>query len=249
MGIYKQLQEHKWFLFGLVALGWIIMINHFPAGYIILGGDVLQPINMKEQFANFHYGWFAGRVSLFYGIFYLLSVFGISETAQISWYLGIFLFSAYISFFLFCRVLFPGVGKGIAAALSLFYATNIYTLYIFTATWGFTNFQILYVFIPILTALYLKVLVSREKKFIFFFLLAAALSSVSFSNPAFALSLGIYFFLLTAALFIFRVARFDSDVFKKIAFLAAGSLLLNMYWMLPLAPQVLGGIQEINNST
>ena len=249
MDIYKRLREHKWFLSGLVALGWVVVINHFPAGHIILGGDVLQPINLKEQFANFHYGWFAGRGSLFYGMFYLLDVLGVTSTAQLSWYLGIFLFCAYVSFALFCRLIFPHASKLIAAGMSLFYATNVYTLYIFTATWGFTGYQILYVFIPALTGLYMKAFETRKWSFAFLFLLTGFLASTSFSNPAFAVSLGIYFLLLTTTLFVFRFTSLDRDAMKRLIFLIVGSFLLNAYWLLPVAPQIRGGVEAISASS
>lgn len=247
--LFNRLQDQKWFFLGLLILGWIVAINHFPAGHIILGGDVLQPINLKEQYANFHYGWFSGRVSLFFGLFYLLDVIGVTSTAQLSWYLGIFLFGAYVSFWLFARLIVPQVPRWITLVVSLFYATNVYTLYIFTATWGFTSYQILYVFIPALTGLYMKAFETRKWSFIFLFLLAVSLASASFSNPAFAVSLGIYFLLLTIALFIFRFTPLDRDAVKRLVVLIVGSFLLNAYWMLPVAPQIRGGVEELSAST
>lgn len=248
MEIYKRLQEYKWFLLGLIALGWIVVINYFPAGHIILGGDVLQPINLDEKFNFLYYEWF-GRSALFYGIFYLLDVLGVTSTAQLSWYLGIFLFGAYVSFWLFCRLIFPHIPKWLATVLSLFYATNVYTLYIFTSTWGFTSYQILYIFIPALTGLYMQALWTRKNILAFLFLLVIAFASTSFGNPAFALSLAIYFFLLTIVLFVFRFAHFDWDMIKKIILLAVGAFLLNAYWILPLAPQVQSGVEEVSVSS
>lgn len=248
MSLYKRLQAHTWFLLGILALVWAVIINHFPAGHIILGGDVLQSINLDEKFSALFYDWF-GRGSLFYGIFYLLDVFGVTSTAQLSWYLGIFLFGAYISFWLFCRLMFPRTSELIAAGLSLFYATNVYTLYIFTATWGFIGYQILYVFIPVLTGLYMKTLETRKNSFILLFFAAVFVASMSFGNPAFALSLAIYFFLLTIALFASRFIIFDRDAMKRIVFLAIGTFLLNAYWILPLVPQVRGGVEEVSVSS
>lgn len=237
MNIYNRLQEYKWFLLGLAVLGWVVVVNFFPTGYIILGGDVLQPINLKEQFANFHYGWFSGRVSIFYGFFYLLDILGVTSTGQLSWYLGIFVFGAYLSFSLFSRLVFPRTPKWLSLAMSIFYATNVYTLYIFTSTWGFTSYQILYIFIPALTGLYIKVLETRKDVFIYFFLFVVFLASMSFSNPAFAVSLGIYFLLLTIALFVFRFTPFNRDAVKRIVILLIGAVLLNAYWIVPLVPQ------------
>lgn len=249
MNIYNRLQEQKWFLLGLAILGWVVVVNLFPTGYIVLGGDVLQPINLKEQFANFHYGWFSGRTSLFYGLFYLLDILGVTSTGQLSWYLGIFVFGAYLSFFLFSRLIFPSVSRQISLVMSLFYATNVYTLYIFTSTWGFTSYQVLYVFIPALTGLFMQMLQTRKNIFLLFFLLVVFLASTSFSNPAFAVSLGIYFLLLTIALFVFRFTPFDRDAVKRIVLLLIGAVFLNAYWILPLVPQTQAGAEELSNSS
>lgn len=247
--MYNRLLEHKWFLLGLVVLGCVVVVNFFPTGYIILGGDVLQPINLKEQFANFHYGWFSGRGSLFYGFFYLLDILGVTSTGQLSWYLSIFVCGAYLSFALFSQLVFPQTSRLLSALMSLFYATNVYTLYIFTSTWGFTSYQILYIFIPALTGLYIKVLETRKDIFIYFFLFVVFLASISFSNPAFAVSLGVYFLLLTIALFVFRFTSFDRDAMKRVVLLLIGAIFLNAYWILPLVPQTQAGVEELSNSS
>lgn len=249
MDVLKKFRDHTWFFLGILVLGWVVAMSYFPAEHIVLGGDVFQPVNMKEQYANFHYGWFSGRVSLFYSLFYLLDTFGVSATAQLSWYLGVFLVSAYLSFWLFSRLIFPNTQKMVSAILSLFYATNVYTLYIFTATWGFTSYQILYVFIPALVGLYLKVLKSDEKIFLLWFFVVMGFASMSFSNPAFAVSLALSFVLLTVFLFLFRFSSFDKSTVKKVFILVVGTLLLNAYWILPLLPQMRTGIQEISIST
>ncbi len=245
----RVLREQKWFLLGLAVLLWVVFVNRFPAGHIIVGGDVLQPINLKEQLASFHYGWFSGRVSIFYSLFYVLDRLGVTDTGQLSWYLSVFVFGAYLSFTMFARQVFPRTPKWLTAVMALFYATNVYTLYVFTATWGFTNYQILYVFIPALTGSFIQALRSRKPGDSFPFFLIVSLASTSFGNPAFAVSLTIYFFLLTVLLFIFRIVTFDWDVAKRIAILIVGALLLNIYWILPLIPQARAGVDELSNST
>ncbi len=238
----------KWEIGGVLLLGFVVVMNLFPNGYVIMGGDVMQNIHLNENYSNLFYEWF-GRVSFFYLPFYLLDVMGVSATAQLSWYLGIFLVSAYVSFFVFGRLLFSYVRGALLAFGSLFYATNIYTLYIFTSTWGFTYYQILYVFIPVLTGLYIRSLQSRSRIFSLAFLLVVFFASMSFSNPAFAVSLGMYFILLTAFLFIFRFVVWDKRVLGKIALLGTLSIALNAYWMLPVLPQMRAGIEGVGSST
>lgn len=239
--------QYRWETGGALLLLFAVLINRFPAGHIILGGDVIQPINMAENFIRFHYDAFGGT-SLFYGIFYFLDKLHISDTAQISWYLGLFLGGAYLSFLSFTALLFPRI-TGLARTLaSLFYATNLYTLYVFTATWGYSSYQILYIFIPALTGLYLKALETKKSLWSLLFLITVFFASTSFGNPAFALAFGIYFFLLTLFLFLFRFISLDKDALKRILLLAFGACLMNAYWVLPQVPQLRTGIQEVYTS-
>jgi hypothetical protein len=247
MAIRNFFRTYLWESSGLLLLLLVVFRNIFPEGYIILGGDILQPIRMAENFITIHYDAF-GRASLFYGIFYVLDKFSVSETAQISWYLGIFLIGSYISFLAFCAILFPASARVVRTLSALFYATNLYTLYVFTATWGYTSYQIIYIFIPALTGLYIKSIKNGAAVFIWSFFLVVFLASSSFGNPAFALSSGIYFLLLTIMLFCFHLVSPNKDTLKRIILLLLGSLLLNAYWILPLLPQVRSGVQEVFTS-
>jgi hypothetical protein len=185
---FKQL---RWEMVGLGVLAWVIFMNLFPAGHIILGADILQPINMAERLSEFHADW-SGRVTLYYSLFYLLDRIGISDTAQISWYLGVFLVGSYVSFLGFGQLLFPHLSRLVRILCALFYALNPFTLYLFTATWGYSHYPILYIFLPALTALFLRALSERAGyRMLLFFFLVVALASGSFGNPAFALALGI----------------------------------------------------------
>lgn len=243
-------RSRKWEIAGAALLLFVVVINIFPAGYIIDGGDVVQYLNLKEQYLNkvFYDEWMLGRTSLFYGIFYLLDALGVSDTSQISWYLLIFLLGSFFSFVIFCNLLFSRVSGLVVSIVSIFYATNIYTLYVFTATWGFTPYQLLYIFIPILTALYIKALLSSEKKYVFWFLLVVFFASSSYSNPAFAVSTAIYFFLLTIFLFLFRLIKLDKEFLKKTSIVIVAVFLLNAYWILPLIPKAQSGVEALSSS-
>lgn len=239
--------KYKWEILGAILLLWTVYINLFPKDFIILGGDILQPINMADHFAFYYYEW-SGRASLFYGIFYFLDKIGVSDSMQISWYLGIFLLGAYFSFLAFCRLVFPQLLKQVGVLSALFYATNMYTLYVFTATWGYSSYQIIYIFIPVLVGLFLRALESGKSLYIFFFLLVSFFLSMSFGNPAFALSLGIFFIFLIILLLLFRFIEFNKKTSVRIAMMALGAFLLNIYWILPLYPQMQSGIKEIYSS-
>lgn len=229
-------------------MAFVVWINLFPEGYILVGGDVLQEINLSEQFSHVHDEWF-GRVSLFYLPFYVLDKIGVSWTAQLSWYLGIFLFSAYFSFLAFEGLMFPSIFRRTRVLAALFYATNIYTLYIFTSSWGYTHYQIIYIFIPVLTGLYIKALRENGWRFSLLFLALAIVASMSFSNPAFALALGIYFFLLTVVAMFLGIIGSERKIWKRVTVLVIGAFLLNAYWILPLVPQISIGVESVANSS
>ncbi len=242
------IKKNRWETLGFLLLIFCVLINLFPKDHIILGGDIVQVLNLSENFAHYYSeDWFRQAV-LFYGIFYLLDKLQVSDTVQLSWYLGIFLLGSYASFLSFCRLVLPSVSRVVHVLSSLFYATNLYTLYIFTATWGYISYQSLYIFIPILVGLYIKVVTTRETRYIFWFLLLNFFASMGFSNPAFALALGIFFFVLTGLLFIFRWARFDVDTARAIVMVFFGVILVNLYWILPLVPQLQSGIQAVYTS-
>lgn len=243
------LKRYQGFYIGLGFLVWAILVNRFPGGHIFIGGDVYQLTNLQDQFPALHFGWFSGRVSLFYAFFLLLQKIGISPAAQLSWYLGVFLIGAYISFWLFSRLIFSKLNEWWAMAVAIFYATNVYTLYIFTASWGFTSYQILYVFIPVLVGFYIKVLTESKASHWGWFFFVVSLASMSFSNPAFAVSLGLMFLLLTALLLWAGVVPFSSIFFRRVILVCIGGVLLNAYWLLPLLPQARAGVAEISAST
>lgn len=239
---------YAWEIVGAAALLLAVLINIFPAGHIIMGGDVVQTVNVSENLISLFYEWF-GRVGLFYLPLALLDFLGVSDTTQLSWYLGFFLLGAYGSFLVFAKTLFRRAPSYLVAFFSVFYAANIYTLYIFTTTWGFTQYQILYVFIPAVTGLYIRALQSTNKKYTFWFFVVAFLMSVSFGNPAFAVSMGLYMFLLTVGLFLSKMISWEKKTFLKIVYVLLGAVALNAYWLFPSIPQMRQGVQSVVAST
>lgn len=245
--VRRILLRYRWETIGVLLLVLCTLMNIFPARHILLGGDVVQAINMTENFFRFHYDAF-GSASLFYGIFYIIDQLGISDTAQLSWYVGIFLLGSFFSFLSFCALVFPKSSGLVRSLAALFYATNLYTLYVFTASWGYSSYQVLYIFIPLLVGMYIKALESPQRIFSYGFVWVAFLASTSFGNPAFALSLGILFFFLTLALFLFRFIPFDRQTLLKVGMLVFGAALVNIYWLLPQIPQLRGGVQAVYTS-
>lgn len=244
MNIKDFFQQNKWFIAGLGILSLVVLVNLFPKGYVVYGEDFGQMINIGENFYNNFYNS-QGNASLFYYFFYLLSKFGVSESGQLSWHLGIFIFGSYISFHIFSRLIFEKVEKFIFALISLFYALNLYTLAIFYYPWGYSSFYWLYIFIPVLAGLWLKFLKTEKLIFGAWFIAALFVASPGFGNPAFALGLAIFLFLLTILSWVFGYFVFNKELLKKIILIGFFSFFTNAYWIFPIVSMARGGISSL----
>jgi len=244
MKIAGLIKKNNFFFLGLIVLGFVIFANRFPDGYIFAGGDTAQLVNIKESFKANFYNW-EGRASLYYFIFFILGSLGISDTFQLFWYLVIFIFGSYISFFVFLKLIFEKISGAGKTLLSLFYSLNLYTLFVFSGNWGFSHYQCFYIFIPILFGLYIKFLETKKNVFGALFALVLFFASPGFTNPAFALSFGIIVFLLTSFFLLFGAAKLDRNMVTKILILSAASFLVSAFWILPIIPQMNAGFSGL----
>jgi hypothetical protein len=241
------LKNNKFFLLGFLILFWIILINLFPKGYVFGGGDTVQFINLKENFEKLIYDW-NGSAAFFYFIFYILDKIGLSYTTQLSFHLAFILFGAYISFWLFTQLLFKQVYDLKKTLISLFYALNLYTLFLFTGNWGYSYFPSLYVFIPILIGLFIKFL--NTEKFIYgvIFTLVIFLASSGFGNVAFALSFSLLLLATTFSLVLFKYVKINRLLFEKIILMVILSISVSSLWLMPILPQVQKGVEALNTT-
>ena len=212
--IFETIKQEKYFLFGLIILFFVLIINAFPKGYVFGGGDTIQLIGAGDSFKRLFYDW-NGAASPFYLIFYCLDKINISDSIQLSFYLGIFLIGSYVSFDLFSRLIFPKISNFFKALISLFYALNLFTLFVFTGNWGFSHYCSFYIFIPILTGLFMKFL--KEQKYIYgiWFCLVLFLSSSGFGNPAFFLAFWIFLFSFVISIVIFKYIKISKKLEYK----------------------------------
>ncbi|MFA6047637.1 MAG: hypothetical protein WCV59_00845 [Parcubacteria group bacterium] len=240
------LKKNKFFLAGFLVLIWVVFINIFPNGYVFGGGDTAQFIESGESFKALFFNW-NGLASLFYFIFFVLGKIGIGNTAQLSFYLGFIIFGAYISFGIFSRFFFKSSDLS-RTTTSLFYALNLYTLFLFTGNWGYSYFPSLYVFIPVLVGLFLEFIQTKNFFYGTLFCVALFFASSGFGNPAFALSFAILLVFLVVTAVILKLAdpkKLLTSLFLALIF----SFLVSLFWLLPLFPQVKGGVESVNSSS
>ncbi|MFC1756514.1 hypothetical protein ACFLY1_01010, partial [Patescibacteria group bacterium] len=227
---FKPTKDSHYYLLGVLVLLLVVVINRFPAGYVFGGGDTIQLIEAKDSFKNLFFDW-QGRAGIFYAVFYFLSFIGINDTIQLSFYLGIFIIGSYISFDLFTRLIFKETPAITRLLISLFYALNLFTLYAFTANWGYSYFLSLYIFVPILVGLYMKYIKTGKYIFGAFFVLVLFFGSSGFGNPAFAISFSILLFFLTLTLFIVGKIEINQKFVLNLAIISFFSVLVNAYWI------------------
>jgi len=220
------------FLSVFLLIAFISAINIFPKGYVFSGGDIIQYINLKNDFGHFFYVWnsasnFGGVLQnfsylIFYIPFYLLSLINISQSSQSFLFFFIFLSSSYISFFVatkrFTNHNFSRTFE-LRILFSIIYAINPYTLYVFTYTWGYSPFLILYPLLPIIFGLTYSYFIDKKvfnKKLlglgVVFFL-----SNIAFGNFAFCVSLILFTILFLLFMFIFKLNK-GRVLYKLIAY-------------------------------
>lgn len=239
----KHIKKNKYYLLGFVVLFLVIAANAFPRGYVFSGGDTSQFIEAKNNLRLLFYDW-QGRAVLYYGIFYILDCLGINETAQLSWYLGIFVFGSYISSGIFSKLVFRTSDRN-RFFISLFYALNLYTLYIFSGNLGFSYFFSLYVFIPVLAGFFIKFLLEQKNIYGALFVVATFLGSSGFGNAAFALSFSFFLFLILAFFIVAKSVVLDRKLGLKIALIAILSFFINAFWLLPEISEMKSGVERL----
>lgn len=240
-------QNNKLYLLGFLVLSWVVLVNLFPQGYVFAGGDTAQLINAKNHFFLYLYDW-QGRTAIFYSLFYLLDLLGVTDSSQLSWYLGIFIFGAYISFDLFVRILFKNISPALRMLTSIFYALNLYTLFLFSGNTGYSHYPSLYIFIPLISGLFIKFLLSQDNKWGVGFILTIFLASSGFGNPAFALSLAIFLVLTAACLSVLGLAKINKKSAVNLLLLIIFSILTNAYWIATVVPSMKSGVADVFQS-
>lgn len=241
------LKKNGWFIFGLLILSIVILVNIFPKGYVFGGGDSVQLIETGGNLENIVYNW-EGRALFFNAFFYFLSLIGIGNNIQLSFYLGLFIFGSYFSFYLFINLIFPKTEPYKKVFASLFYALNLYTLFIFTGNWGYSCFPTLYIFLPLFVGLFIQFIKTQKNIYGIFFVILTLLGSSGFGNPAFLYSFIIFLLTLLLGLIIFKYVQFTKILLLKIILLAVFSFLINSFWIFPLLSLLRGGVEGLQTS-
>ena len=240
-------KKNSWLIFGLLVLMVVVLVNLFPRGYVFGGGDTIQLIENGGNLKNIVYDW-EGRALFFNAFFRFLNLIGLSNSTQLSFHLGIFIFSSYLLFYLFSNLIFLKTEQNKKVLVALFYALNLYTLFLFTGNWGYSYFPSLYIVLPLIVGLFIKFIETKKNIFGVFFVFVFFFGSSGFANPAFLLSFIIFIFVLIVALIVFKYIKFNKILALKIFLLAVFSFLASSAWLLPLISELKGGVAGLQSS-
>jgi hypothetical protein len=240
--VLEKISRNKLIVLGvLLLIVFISVINIFPKGYIFSGGDITQNINLKNTFGHYFFVWnsasdFGGFLqnfaySIFYLPFFFLSQLNISPSLQSFLYLFIFLAGSFLSFFIAAKRFTSNVVKTfeLSLLLSIIYAINPYTLYVFTYTWGYSPFLFLYPLLPLIFGLTYSYLNNKNtfSKDLLGLGLVFFLCNIAFGNFAFCVSL--ILFLSLFLLFIFALKLYSGKMLYKTVAYAAIFLAATMW--------------------
>jgi hypothetical protein len=246
MKVTSYIKSRKYFILGCFFILAVIIINHFPKGYAAVDGDVAQFIPSRDNLSKILFAWNGGTV-IYYSFFYLLEKVGIPLHAQLSFYLAIFLFGSYISFYLFSGLI-SSIQNKYRVLLSLAYAFNFFTLYCSQSVFGYTSYYVIYIFIPVLIGSFLIFIKTGSRAVFSAFILAAFFSSMGFSNPAYAFGLGILFGISILAFLASGEITFSKKTLARVAVLILASFLISAFWILPLLSQAKAGVEGLESS-
>jgi len=262
MGI-KQVKKALPYLAPFLIILWIAWINRFPEGYTFAAGDFGQPLNIQEMFGRFFYIWGNKIVSraeggpfpwstawLFYFFLYFIPAkLGLTDTQILSVVLFSFLSLCYVSFLLSLKILFKKVISLPAILLSLVYSLNLTTLYFFTYAWGPSHHVLLYIFIPVIAALFIKVLERPRKEYFLLLLITLFLSIPSYTNSAFAVSLCIFLALVLVFSLVTRLFPLRKKQLIILGLLPLGAICVLAYWLFPTLAFVKEGLAFLTSGS
>lgn len=234
--IQRLIIRFGWVCLALSIIGIIAWSNRFPEGFIFAAGDVVQYFNQNYVERNFRYLWSNtvgeggfSSISLYYPfyatLFNISDLFGFSPSQQSFLYMSFFWGGSYLSC-LFGLSLISNRGFSLwsfkASLLSLIYALNPYTFYVFYFIWGYTPFLYLYLAVPILviaTIEFINEFNWRRSRYLLVVLFCAHLfSTISYGNLAFFISANLVLFSLAIFYWILvsnvSLSKFGTKIFE-----------------------------------
>lgn len=218
-------------------------INKIPNNTLVAGGDFYQLINLPENLDRYLFTWFnqigQGQYNPlfvafpFYAIQSILYKIGFSYSNIANSVMFIYFIGSFYSFYLALKLIDFDISRNIRVISSAIYAINIFTFTIFTYSWWITHHFLIYIFIPLLFASFLKIITSFSRKDIALFSIVFLISTMGFNNIAYFIALLFLQVILVVAFFITNKIPFSLNNFGKISFIFIWQLVLSLFFLVP----------------
>jgi len=232
------------FIILLIFLFIVFVINKIPNGYIVAGGDFHQEINFGKRITSFFYLWndagyglsnIQPQNILFFIFQLILYKIGFNYAQIANFIMFLFLLCSFYSFYFAIKIFdkennVPYINK---ILLSGIYSLNNFTLSVFTYSWGYTSFFLIYIFIPLLFVLFIKIFKEYNYKYFYGFLFIFFFSTVSYGNPGFFAALLLFQTLLFIIFLLTRYIIFNKQNIKNYFILLILQILLFSYFLIP----------------
>lgn len=167
-----------------------------PKGAIVAGGDFYQLNNYANNLDRYAYAWFqqvgqgvSNSLIVTYPYYLLLSwierLFGTNLIAFAQLFL--FLSFSYFSFLLSLKILIKKKSIEFYIFPSLLYALNNFVITIFSYPWGLTHHFIIYLYIPLILVLFIRLLtqITERTRTVALFMIVVIASIPALNNSAF----------------------------------------------------------------
>ena len=220
------------------------IINKIPADYIIAAGDFHQEVNFEKGITDYFYNWndsgygysnIQPHIFLFYLFQLILFKLGLDYAQIANSIMFIFLTCSFFSFYFSIKIFDKEnkLNNLNIALISTIYSLNNFTLSVFTYSWGYTSFFLIYIFAPLLFVFFIKIFKNYDYKYFYGFLLVFFFSAVSYANAGFFAALLVFETLLLIVFFITRYVKFNKQNIINYFVLLFLQIMLISYFFIP----------------
>jgi hypothetical protein len=224
------------------------VINKIPNGVFAASGDFIRfipDINyIKANFFTWSNG-FIGQGALsneylslpFTCLIYFLHTLKLSYSVICNFLVFIFLAGSFYSFFSAIKIIEKEISFNIRLLASFIYSINILTFSIFAGIYtgpkGFTTFYYIYIFLPLIFALFLKIIKELSPVNLLVFSVLFFISSISFDNFAFFAGLMIVEFIFFLILLFTSEKKYKLKILRNFIIVFLVQIFLLSYYLVP----------------
>lgn len=222
--------KYLWLVLCQLLIFYVAVKNTFPNGYIFSGGDITQYYNLSHITKGLHYTWsnLSGEgfflqyfsYSLYYSVvFFLKSLFHLSNSGQSFFYFFLFLSGSFWSFYLSSSNYLEKIPKNTfySICFALIYTFNFYTINSFYFIWGYSPFLTLYVLVPAIFGLSYKYFSEKKVNLNVLLLLVIPffLTNIANGNMAFFIALNVFLALFIILIYLLSEQRQTLKLYLK----------------------------------